>query len=290
MSYGRPLPSPISARPGGGNLTGAARDAVAALAAAARQQWPSIKLPDSDFISAVSQHVPADADATAIKALHGTDLFLACACARGDDAALIAFEHAYGADIKAMLRRVRAPADLLDETHQRLRAHLFVAEPGTEPRIAEYAGRGPLRGFLRVVAVRLALQLMRKDARTRIADDADLWNVPDDQDDPELQYLKDLYRHEFKSAFEHALSELSPRDRTLLRYHLVDRLTIDQLAALDGTPRSTAGRHLAAARNRLVQATQLALAARLNIEEDEMRSVLRLVRSSVDVSVNRLLA
>ena len=105
-----------------------------------------------------------------------------------------------------------------------------------------------------------------------------------------MQYLRVLYRSEFKAAFVAAIAELTPRARTLLRYHLIDRLSIDKIAAIYDVHRATAARQLAKAKETVIRATQRCLQQRLKLDSDELTSVLRLVEGNVDVSVGRLLA
>ena len=65
------------------------------------------------------------------------------------------------------------------------------------------------------------------------------WSTaPATASDPVLSRLKHRYRRELADAFHTALAELGPRDRTLLRYQLVNSLSIDDIAAhLPGPPR-----------------------------------------------------
>ena len=107
-------------------------------------------------------------------------------------------------------------------------------------------------------------------------------------DDPELDYLKKHYRAEFGAAFEAAVADLAPRARNHLRHLFVERLTIDQLAALYGVHRSTAARRLATARDALLQATRKQLVDRLQVESGEVDSIMRLIDSHIELSVQRI--
>ncbi len=97
-----------------------------------------------------------------------------------------------------------------------------------------------------------------------------------------LRQLREGYMHV-------ALATLSVRDRNLLRQYLVDRLTIDQLGRLYRVHRVTASRWVNRAREAFVAATLLALRRRLRVTRSELDSVLRLLRSQVDVSLRHLL-
>src|SRR5688572_9326294 len=91
---------------------------------------------------------------------HMSDLRLAWAAGRGQPAALRAFERLVAPDVEAAARRVNAA---LDDVAQALRVRLLVAENG-RTRIDEYLGRGPLRGWVGVAALRVALNLVRGKA------------------------------------------------------------------------------------------------------------------------------
>ena len=72
--------------------------------------------------------------------------------------ALGAFEsHTFG-EIDAAAAAVRAPEADTEEVKQIVRTQLFVADSGRSPGIAGYAGRGSLRGWVRVIATRELLR------------------------------------------------------------------------------------------------------------------------------------
>lgn len=247
---------------------------------AGRAAWPELEVDDAVLREFVAARLDAARDRAA-------DLVLACACTTGAPAALAAFSATYEDHIRAIIARTVSAEATRDEARQLLHTHLFVSEPGRPPRIASYSGRGDLLAFVRVTAVRVALGLVRKDRPTD--DDEDLAAMPAAEADPELLYLKELYRGEFRAAFATATEALSPRERTLLRYHLIDGLSIDKLAVVLGVHRSTAARQLADARGALVEHTHRTLMARLKLDRGEVESILRLIESQVDLSVRRLL-
>jgi RNA polymerase sigma-70 factor (ECF subfamily) len=108
--------------------------------------------------------------------------------------------------------------------------------------------------------------------------------------DPELAYLKDRYATEMEQAVVHALAHLSDRERTLMRLHLGEHMTIDQLGAMYRVNRATAARWLTAARESLVARARSDLRLRLRLSESECDSIVALVRSQLDVSIVRRLS
>ena len=105
----------------------------------------------------------------------------------------------------------------------------------------------------------------------------------------ELDFLKREYRAEFRIAFAEAMTELSAKERNLLRYHFVQTLTIDQIGAIYRVHRVTAFRWLRSARQALVSATRRRVAKRLDVQPAEVDSILRLVQSQLELSVERVL-
>ena len=80
------------------------------------------------------------------------------------------------------------------------------------------------------------------------------------------------------------------RERTLLKQQIVDGLGIDELGALYEVHRATAARWVAAAREKLLLRTRRAFMVRVRISSDECESIMRMVRSQLDVSLHRRLA
>lgn len=260
----------------------------------ARERWPTLGLDPAIYGAHVAGCVAAATDLpAALDALHGDDLYLACACAGGCSQAIAQFEASFAVDLARGLARVRSPGVADDDVLQTVREKLFTAAPGRRPRIAEYLGTGELRSWVRITVLRTHLNMDRSRRRrpelARAAPEA-LLEVPGQAVDPELDYLKVHYRAAFTTAFEHALAGLDPRDRNLLRRSLVDRLGVDELGAIHGVHRATAARWVARARATLLAATRSALGERLGVDERELASILRLVESQLDVSVQRLLA
>jgi RNA polymerase sigma-70 factor (ECF subfamily) len=248
---------------------------------AGRAAWPDVAVEPDAFERFVAAREP-DADQRA--ALHAADLYLACACAAGDPAALFAFERAYLAHIDGFLRGVRPTPDLVDEVRQVLREKLFL---GDRPRIADYSGRGTLASWLRVAAVRAASNLRRSEgARDRVEAKAPAPSpVPID---PELALVRARHACEFERALRDAFAALDERERNLLRLHFLDGLGIDGLAPVFGVHRATVARWLAAARTRLHDGVIALLQARLDVDARELESLARVVRSELEISLKSL--
>jgi RNA polymerase sigma-70 factor (ECF subfamily) len=220
------------------------------------------------------------------------ELFLACACALGDGAAITALERRYFGVIPAALSRLSLGRDEIAEVEQILRVRLFVAdaEEGALPRVVSYAGHGKLGGLLRVAAVRAGLNLLRDRGRLDYDAEDGLEDVPIATDDPELARLKAQHRTAFKAAFEEAVASLAPRERSLLDLSTVKRLGIDKIAAIYSVHRATAARWVTGARDNLTRAVHRILGQRLGLREGELENLLPLVESQIELSLERLLA
>ena len=99
--------------------------------------------------------------------------------------------------------------------------------------------------------------------------------------------MKRTYAGEFKAAFGAALGQLGAREQTLLRYHHVDGLNIDEIGAIYRVHRVTAFRWIEKAKDHLVKATLEGLRAKLKLPPDELDSVLRMIRSQIHLSLVR---
>jgi RNA polymerase sigma-70 factor (ECF subfamily) len=108
--------------------------------------------------------------------------------------------------------------------------------------------------------------------------------------DPELGYLAERYRGEVEAAFRHSLATLDGEQRTLLRMHFVDGVTLDELARLRNVHRATIARHLAAARRTILDEVRSQLRERFALSTEEFASLIELVRSRLEISVGQLLA
>jgi RNA polymerase sigma-70 factor (ECF subfamily) len=218
---------------------------------------------------------------TPLEALHIEDLYLACACARGDDHAIAALDQRIVAAARLATARHRASREAADEVTQQLRARLLVAGPDRAPRIVEYAGRGSLDAWLRVSAVRLSLNLRRdrRCAERRAPEGFDLLPLA-----PDLEVLRRQVQRPFGAAFREAFRTLANEDRVVLRMHFKAGVNLHGIAAVLGVSRATAGRRLQTARERLRNRTIEILGGRLAAESREIESILRTLSGELDVS------
>lgn len=257
--------------------------------ATARAAWPDVRLDDAEVLTYVARRLPDGDVGSSLAAMHVSDLYLACACVRGDARAMSAFDAHFLPGVAQFVAQIdRSPA-FADEVRQELREKLFVHEQGVVPKIAEFTGRGPLGGWIRVSAVRTALNL-RRGAKDHVDADGEAGPTLKAQGpDPELDYLKTRYGRELREALQTTLASLPGDERSVLRMHYLDGLNIDEIGTAYRVHRSTVARWLAASREKILEETKRVLSDKLHLDKGEVESMLGLVQSQLDVSIHRFL-
>lgn len=253
--------------------------ATQALFEAGRARWPQLAL----ALEAFARHVARVAGEAPVEQLRAADLFLAAACLENVAGAHHALDREVLAPVRAGLTRLSH--DAADEAVQLAREHLLISAQGRTPRLAEYRGQGSLRAWVTTVALRLSLTRGRSQKQTS---DEGLLDLPSARQ-PELDFLKAQHREAFKAAFAQALAELPARERNVLRLHAIDGLNIAQIGTLYDAHRATVARWISAAREGLLASTRTALRERLGVSDSELGSVMDVVNSNLDLSLERML-
>ena len=255
------------------------------IAAAGRAAWPKVSLGEDVIAKRLADRVAADPD-TNLETLHDADLYLAMALAEGDSNALKTFETDFVPQMDIALRRLRLAGGTADEVKQALRYELLVGDK----KIGDYAGRGELAAWLRVSATRKALKAVRRSDREETLDEILLDHWPDATPGPQSKHLRSQYTAELKKAIREAFGALEVRQRNLLRQHILDELTIDDLARLYRVHRATCARWLADARADLGKHTRKKLVQSLGLaNKDDMDSMLRFLDSDIELSISKIL-
>ena len=285
----------LSQLPGGSAPDGAAAAALAPLLArleaAGRAAWPGLAVASERFAAYLGARIPDGAAdvAAALHEIHAEDLYLACACTEGLPGAAEAFRAHCRATVEKFARGVDPAPSFADEVEQVLFARLLVSSDGEPPRLAGYAGRGPLAGWVGISAQRTALSLRRGETAQARARKHAMEEQRALAQDAELAYLKRRYRTEFEAAFSNAVAALTDRERAVMRLHLAANVTLDAIAAMYQVNSSTISRWLQAARERLTADTEKQLRKRLRLTATELESLARVLASDLDFSVCRLL-
>jgi RNA polymerase sigma-70 factor (ECF subfamily) len=238
----------------------------------ARERWPDIELGEAEFATYAGTG----------EELNAPDLYLALACGKGNAGALAVLEREYLSTLPAALKRICNGGSSVDEVLQAVREELLVARPDAPPRIVNYAGRGPLRSWLRSVAVRTAMRLNRV-APHQVLDEQDAAGAGDDL---ELAFMKKTYGEAFRRAFQSALAGLPEDKRLLLKQRYRHQMTVEQLGAMHAVNPGTISRWVAAAREQLVGGTRAAMMTELGVGGSDVESILRMIHSQIELSLS----
>jgi RNA polymerase sigma-70 factor (ECF subfamily) len=253
-----------------------------ALAARAQEELPGFQVGQEAFLRFLAERPEGHE--------HAADLYLAFACAQGVPQAIEEFNRRLEALVGASIIHLRPNRTFVEDVQQRLRQKLLLAQGDTPPKLLEYRGRGTLAHWLRAVALREALNLLaqQKAGATQESVGA-IAEMAAPGPDPELSLLKRRYAPEFKAALEAALRELPTRERNFLRLFFIEGLTVEQIARMDGTHKSTVSRRMASAREGVLTEMRRQLQERLDLSLSELDSLVAQLRSQLDLSLARAL-
>jgi len=263
---------------------------LGALCARGRQAHPALVLADEAFVRHLARlSAAADDEPPALESLAAEDLFLASACLEGVPGATESFDAHCAGRLRAALVTIVKSDDARAEVLQRVREAVLVGTAGARPKLAAYAGQGPLDGWVAIVAQRLAISLGRHEAAGRRAHERATMEAAIVSQEPEVAFIKEQYKGEFERAFADALALLGERDRTLMRLHLVSGVSVESLGKMHNVSQSTASRWLASAREVVGAEVERLLGDRLSLARSEMASLAGLVASQIDLSMSRIL-
>jgi RNA polymerase sigma-70 factor (ECF subfamily) len=250
---------------------------------ACRAARPDVQVTLDQFRAHLDAHRPAGiAVEDQLRAWCLDDVYLVCGCIARDPHAIAAIEREIIPIIDLVIASY-APS-VIDETRQRLRAMLMVDHGGRGPLLAQYGGRGALRRWIRVVAAREAGKTWRADTAAIPVEDDALFDALAPPTDPVLSAVKKDAAVAFKRAFVSALAELDRRDRTLLKLHILDGLSIDELAPMHAVHRATIARWIAAAKDLVLAGTRRQLMRDLALDAQEVDSLIALVQSRIELT------
>ncbi len=215
------------------------------------------------------------------------DLYLAQACLNGDRRALDVLESQLLPQVKPSVVRV-CGTDLIDDVLQATREKLLVGGPDRVPKLTQYTGDGSLVGWLRVVAVRDAVAVRR----LKVANTSTLEEAAESLGAPATAHdalLRKTHAAEFKAAVEEGIRRLSVQERNMLRMSVLDKMSIDDLAALFRMHRSTAARRLSRARESVLDHAHTRLRQDLGLSASEAGSLCGDLAGQINLTLSRVL-
>ena len=219
-----------------------------------------------------------------------SDLRIAFECLRGDRAAITKLTELLKSAASTLARDLIPDEDMRSELCQQTHVLLLYGGPRNERGyLLTYGGRAPLVVWLRTALVRQGVALKRRRDKERPFDIAIENDATDRQFvNPELVLLKQKYADEFTVAFQRSLAALPARDRLVLRYHLVDKLTAEQIGTRFKVHRVTVARWMRNIREVLLEMTKVHLSARLQEDADDLDLIFGLIESQIQVSLTAL--
>jgi RNA polymerase sigma-70 factor (ECF subfamily) len=214
------------------------------------------------------------------------ELCLAQACEAGDSDAL---DTLLGL-VREVATRIRWPAVEVGDRCARIWTHLLDVDAGGRTRLMSFDGRGPLGAWLRVVATRLA-QRDRFGAEREpepMGEDhlAAIWASAAAGTEHDL--IKDMYVDGVRDAFRRATASLDETARSLLSLHYARGVSLEKLTRVYGVHRVTLSRRLAAAHREILERVVAELTRDAAMTEGECRSLLRTLRSRLELSLGPL--
>ena len=254
----------------------------------ARAAWPGVVIRGEDFAEHLAACAPdAEDPAQALDDMHTADLYLACACASGQRAAIEAFEASIMSRAPRAIARVDSDDEFIKTIMEEVRIKLLVGD-GRAPRIASYLGRGPLASWVMVTATRAAYSAKRGSAKELPTPPEDL-DVPMLEHDPELARLRAQVREPFGRAFRAALDSLDVRARTVLRLYLIEEVSAETIGRMYSVHRATVARWIAKARHDVFVATRKQLSSELELDAKSFESLMAKLLSGLDLSLSSFL-
>lgn len=246
-----------------------------------REAWPEVELAEPRFAALAGEVVAAAADP-----VDARELYLACACADGVPAAGMVLARDYLPAVKRRLAKMGLAAADIDEVGQRVCERLLEASPeGGGARLVRYAVQGRLRSLMVVTATNIAVDSFRRAGREK-DDEAALLELAGAAD-PRSELMRRQGQAVFKKAMQSGLEALDARTRTVLRFHLIDGLGLDEIADYYQVHRVTVSRWLAAARTAIVERAREVARTEYGLSETEFDAAY--TGSELGLSLERVL-
>lgn len=185
--------------------------------------------------------------------LQDRDLYLALACARGNEQAWWEFDRQYRSFIERWARHLVRSGTDADEVIDSVYVELFgtrVVQGVRQSKFRTYTGRGTLRGWLRTVILHTVVDLYRgRKTEVPLEDwsgdgdetaDRQIWpaQMRGTEDLMLTSVVRDRYRSATMAALDQSLAALDDHETLLLLYYHVEGLKLREIARIVEQPRS----------------------------------------------------
>ncbi len=208
----------------------------------------SLKRTAQKYLSTVASETPTNKElADFLQQIQADDLFLALACANGNERAWWEFDQQHRAYLERVARHLARTEIDAQEVIDTVYVELYgtrVVDGERVSKFATYSGRGSLRGWLRTVIWHSLVDLHRA-SHDEVSLDEMTENVGESythasfadtnlggEDEMIAQIAKDRYRKATLTAIENAFAALDNHEKLLLLYYHVEELKLREIARL----------------------------------------------------------
>jgi len=208
----------------------------------------SLKKTVQKYLSTASFETPTTKEITDfLQQIQADDLFLAMACANGNERAWWEFDQQHRAYLERVARHLARTEIDAQEVVDTVYVELYgtrVVDGERVSKFATYSGRGSLRGWLRTVIWHSLVDLHRA-SHDEVSLDEMTENVGESythasfantnlggEDEMIEQIAKDRYRKATLTAIENAFASLDNHEKLLLLYYHVEDLKLREIARM----------------------------------------------------------
>jgi RNA polymerase sigma-70 factor len=238
----------------------------------ARACWPGIEVEAEAFFERVTRALDRihDEPRMGLDTLHVEDLYLVTALEAGDNRAWCIFERELKPQVLHALRGlIRDPREREELAGEVLDGLLLPRDEAEGIPLNTYTGRGGLKGWVQVTAVRRAYRLTREKSR-------DAWVQPleeprgPDRLDPRVTAGRAEILDALRQALQVVLASLPDSDQTLLRLRFRRGFQLKELGRWYGQDKSTLSKRLKALADKIRVAVFARLEATWGIEKSDL--------------------
>lgn len=203
--------------------------------------------------------LPANPDITAaetnefLRSIQADDLFLAIACAGGNERAWWEFDQNHRAYLERIARHLASSDINAQEVVDTVYVELYgtrVIDGERVSKFATFSGRGSLRGWLRTIVWHSLVDLHRTspdevsldEMTENVGESHAQASFAEPEMNGEIEMIQRLTREQYRqttlSAIETAFAELDDHEKLLLLYYHVENLKLREIAKLVEPPTS----------------------------------------------------
>jgi RNA polymerase sigma-70 factor, ECF subfamily len=175
--------------------------------------------------------------------LHGEDLYLATACARGSEAAWVLLEKQYHAQVREACRYYVRPFSDAEDLTEIVWTSLFLPGRGDQPRISSYDGLCSLSTWLRTIVIRRAINYRREKAHAAKQPHL-MVDLPDPRPSQAATNCYQKFEPILRDALKYVCDGLDCEDCQLLLWRFGEDMPLGAIARRLGVHQSTITRRI----------------------------------------------